>query len=109
LNKLVFRLKNFFKSFSELPENVPPEHYRFYVVGGYSFFAALLFHFFFIFLKMNLGDVDEKLSTKDFYGKAMKHSDAKGKTYAGRFTSVPPEVDGYLQALRQHAVKPGEG
>ncbi len=59
-------------------------------------------------LKMTLGDVDEKLSTKAFYGKAVKHSDAKEQTYAVRFTSVPPEVDGYLQALRQHAAKPGE-
>ena len=58
-------------------------------------------------LKMNLDDVDEKLSAKDFYGKAVKHPEAKGQTYVVRFTSVPPLVDGYLQALRQYAVKPG--
>jgi len=59
-------------------------------------------------LKMNLGDVDEKLSTRDFYGKAIRLSEANTQTYVVRFTSVPPEVDGYLQALRKHAVKPGE-
>jgi len=56
-------------------------------------------------LKMNLGDVDEKLSAKDFYGKIMERSEEKEQTYLVYFTSVPPEVDGYLQALLQHAVK----
>ena len=60
-------------------------------------------------LKMNLDDVDEKLSATDFYGKAVKHPEAKGQTYVVRFTSVPPLVDGYLQALRQHALKSGGG
>jgi class 3 adenylate cyclase len=60
-------------------------------------------------LKMNLGDVDEKLSAKDFYGKTIQLSEANTETYVVRFTSVPPEVDGYFQALRQHAVKPGGG
>ena len=59
-------------------------------------------------LKMNLGDVDEKLSTRDFYGKAIRLSEANTLTYIVRFTSVPPEVDGYLQAFRKHAVKPGD-
>jgi adenylate cyclase len=58
-------------------------------------------------LKMNLGDVDEKLAAKDFYGKAIKQAEDDEQIYAVRFTSVPPEVDAYLQALRQHAVKPG--
>jgi adenylate cyclase len=57
-------------------------------------------------LKMNLGDVDEKLAVKDFYGKAIQHAEHDEPIYAVRFTSVPPEVDAYLQALRQHAVKP---
>jgi hypothetical protein len=29
--------------------------------------------------------------------------------YIVRFTSVPPAIDGYLQALRQHAAKPATG
>ena len=41
-------------------------------------------------LKMNLGDVDEKLSAKDFYGKAVKESEVDTQTYVVRFTSVPP-------------------
>ena len=50
MSKVGFRFKNFSKSFSELSENVPPKYYRYYFVGGYTFFAALLFHFFFIFI-----------------------------------------------------------
>jgi len=57
-------------------------------------------------LKMSLGDVDEKLSAKDFYGKVIKRSVEKGQTQVVRFTSVPPEVDAYFQSHRQHAVKP---
>jgi adenylate cyclase len=58
-------------------------------------------------LKMNLGDVDEKLAAKDFYGKAIQRAEDGKQLYSVRFTSVPPEVDAYLQALRQYAVKPG--
>ena len=54
-------------------------------------------------LKMNLGDVDENLSVRDFYGKVIKRSEEKGKTHMVHFTSVPPEVDAYFQALRQYA------
>jgi len=57
-------------------------------------------------LKMNLGDVDEKLSARDFYGKVIKHSGEKGQTHVVHFTSVPPEVDAYFQSHRQHAAKP---
>jgi len=49
-------------------------------------------------LKMNLGDVDEKLSARDFYGKVIERSEKKGPTQLVRFTSVPPEVDAYFQA-----------
>ena len=49
-------------------------------------------------LKMNLGDVDEKLSTRDFYGKVIEPPGKKGDTQLVRFTSVPPEVDAYFQA-----------
>jgi len=57
-------------------------------------------------LKMNLGDVDENLSVRDFYGKVIKRSEEKEQTHVVHFTSVPPEVDAYFQALRQHAAKP---
>jgi hypothetical protein len=50
MTRIHFLFKSFFNRFSELPENVPSKDYRFYVVGAYSFFAALLFHFFFIFI-----------------------------------------------------------
>jgi class 3 adenylate cyclase len=54
-------------------------------------------------LKMNLEDVDEKLSAKDFYGKVIERSKENGQTHVVRFTSVPPEVDAYFQAHRQIA------
>ena len=57
-------------------------------------------------LKMNLEDVDEKLAVKEFYGKVIRQTEDDQQIYVARFTSVPPEVDAYLQALRQHAVKP---
>jgi PAS domain S-box-containing protein len=56
-------------------------------------------------LKMNLGDVDEKLAARDFYGKVIERSGENGQTHVVRFTSVPPEVDAYFQALRQYAAK----
>jgi class 3 adenylate cyclase len=56
-------------------------------------------------LKMNLGDVDEKLSAKDFYGKVIDRSWENRQTHVVRFTSVPPEVDAYFQALRQYAAR----
>jgi len=49
-------------------------------------------------LKMNLGDVDEKLSARDFYGKVIERPGKKEPTQLIRFTSVPPEVDAYFQA-----------
>jgi hypothetical protein len=57
-------------------------------------------------LKMNLGDVDEKLSARDFYGKVIERSRENGQAHVVRFTSVPPEVDAYFQSHRQHTVKP---
>ncbi len=56
-------------------------------------------------LKMNLGDVDAKLSTMHFYGKVIEFHGAKGPGQLIRFTSVPPEVDAYFQAHLQHAVE----
>ena len=55
-------------------------------------------------IKMNVKDVDEKLSVRDFYGKVVKPSARKGSTQLVRFTSVPPEVDAYFQAHLQYAV-----
>ena len=52
-------------------------------------------------LKMNLVDVDEKLSARDFYGKVTRASD--DKSHIVHFTSVPPEVDSYFQALQKYA------
>jgi len=57
-------------------------------------------------LKMNLGDADENLSVRDFYGKVIKRSEEKEQTHVVHFTSVPPEVDAYFQSHRQHAAKP---
>jgi len=54
-------------------------------------------------LKMSLGDVDEKLSTRHFYGKVIERSGEKGPTQLIRFTSLPPEVDAYFQAHLQLA------
>ena len=53
-------------------------------------------------LKMNLRDVDEHLSTRDFYAKVIERSGEDGQTYEVHFTSVPPEVSAYFQAHRQH-------
>jgi class 3 adenylate cyclase/HAMP domain-containing protein len=57
-------------------------------------------------LKMNLGNVYEELTVKDFYGKVMERLREKGNNYLVRFTSVPPEVVSYFQAHQQHAVMP---
>jgi adenylate cyclase len=56
-------------------------------------------------LKMNLGDVDEKLSARDFYGKVIERSGKQGPTQLIRFTSVPPEVDAYFQAHLKFAAR----
>jgi hypothetical protein len=56
-------------------------------------------------LKMNIGDVDEKLSTRDFYRKVIERLEEIGYTHVVCFTSVPPEVDAYFQSHRQHAAK----
>jgi adenylate cyclase len=57
-------------------------------------------------LKMNLRDVDENLSVRDFYGKVIKRSEEKEQNHVVHLTSVPPEVDAYFQSHRQHAVRP---
>jgi adenylate cyclase len=56
-------------------------------------------------LKMNVGNVNEKLASRDFYGKVIERSEGNGLTHIIRFTSVPPEVDAYFQSHLQHAAK----
>jgi class 3 adenylate cyclase/CHASE3 domain sensor protein len=56
-------------------------------------------------IKMNLGDVDDELAAKDFYGKVIEQSGTQDDTYLVRFTAVPPEISSYFQALRQYAAK----
>ena len=56
-------------------------------------------------MKMNLGDVDQKLSVKNFYGKVIESSEKNEQTHLVRFTSVPSEVDAYFQSHLQHAAK----
>ena len=56
-------------------------------------------------LKMNLGKVTEELAAKDFYGKIIEREGKSAQTQMVRFTSVPPEVDGYFQAHLQYNYK----
>lgn len=56
-------------------------------------------------LKMNIRDVNKKLSTRDFYGKVIECLDEIEPTHVVCFTSIPPEVDAYFQSHRQHAAK----
>jgi len=58
-------------------------------------------------LKINLEDVDAKLSARYFYGKVIKRSEQDGQIHVIRFTSLPPEVDAYFQAHRQYATREG--
>jgi len=54
MNEIVSRLKGFFRRFSELPEHIPAEEYRYQVVGSYAFFMAWWFHFLFIFIFLSI-------------------------------------------------------
>ncbi|MBW1798687.1 MAG: adenylate/guanylate cyclase domain-containing protein, partial [Deltaproteobacteria bacterium] len=56
-------------------------------------------------IMMNLADVTEGLASKDFYGKVIERISRNEKRYRVRFTSTPPEVAAYFQALRQYASK----
>jgi len=56
-------------------------------------------------LKLNLGNVDENLAHKDFYGKVIEQLNNNEQSHLVRFTSVPPEVDAYFQSHLQHAAK----
>jgi class 3 adenylate cyclase/HAMP domain-containing protein len=54
-------------------------------------------------IKMNLVDVTEELASRDFYGKVIERRGVTENICIVRFTSVPPEVAAYFQALRQYA------
>ena len=54
-------------------------------------------------IKMNLGGVDERLSTYDFYGKIIRRTEENKKNHLVCFTSIPSEIDAYFQAHIQHA------
>ena len=52
-------------------------------------------------LKVNLLDIDEELTAKNFYGKVVECLESKKTSYVLRFTSVPPEVSSYFKAFMQ--------
>ncbi len=54
-------------------------------------------------VKLNLCDVSEELSSRDFYGKVIASADRHAFSYQVRFTSFSPETAAYFQALRQYA------
>jgi len=59
-------------------------------------------------LKLNLVDVSEELSRKDFYGKVVGRSNTEPSVCSVRFTALPPGIDGYFQAaLGQGAQEDG--
>jgi len=57
-------------------------------------------------LKMDLGDVGDGLPGNDFYGKVIKRLGKDGYTHVVRFTSIPPEIVAYFQALHKYAASP---
>jgi adenylate cyclase len=56
-------------------------------------------------VKMNLVDAGKNLAARDFYGKVTKSSRDNLHIHEVHFTSVPPEVDSYFQALQKYASK----
>jgi adenylate cyclase len=56
-------------------------------------------------IKMNLRDVYEELSIKDFYGKVIEQSESDKHSNNIRFTSLPLEIASYFLAHQQHAGK----
>jgi class 3 adenylate cyclase len=57
-------------------------------------------------LRMNLAAAEGPLAGRDFYGKVVRAASTAGERAVVRFTSVPPEVDAYFQALRRCAQPP---
>ncbi len=56
-------------------------------------------------LKLNLDDVEGNLSSKDFYCKVTGIVNDEKTRIMINFTSIPPEVSSYFQALRKYAEK----
>jgi class 3 adenylate cyclase/PAS domain-containing protein len=56
-------------------------------------------------LKLNLSDVTDVLSQKDFFGKIIKDSSGNKHSHILRFTSVPPEISAYFQAVCWYGAK----
>jgi len=52
-----------------------------------------------------LREVPEELASKDFYGKVIECLGNTESRFTVRFTSTPPEVAAYVQALRQYGAK----
>ncbi len=50
-------------------------------------------------IKVNLSDVGEDLAHRDFYGKIVECSGAETNVCKINFTSLPPGIDGYFQAI----------
>ncbi len=57
-------------------------------------------------LKMDLGDGGDGVPGNDFYGKVIKQMSKDGHTHVIRFTSIPPEIVAYFQALRKYTARP---
>jgi class 3 adenylate cyclase/HAMP domain-containing protein len=60
-------------------------------------------------IKMNLSDVPEELAARDFYGKVIETAGEPPNRYRIRFTSTPPEIAAYFQALRQYGTGEPKG
>jgi adenylate cyclase len=56
-------------------------------------------------LKFNLEDVTDELAQQDFYGKVVSGSEKDPDIYIVTFTSVPPGIDGYVQAVISHGTR----
>ena len=56
-------------------------------------------------LKFNLENVTEELARQDFYGKVVAGSEKDPDLYTVTFTSLPPSVDGYMQAVISHGAR----
>jgi adenylate cyclase len=53
-------------------------------------------------LRMSLAGAGEALGSRDFYGKVVRPAAGRGDPALVRLTSVPPEIDAFLEALRRH-------
>jgi hypothetical protein len=56
-------------------------------------------HDLFTNMKFNLSEATKELSCKDCYGKVIGVADTKNGIHTVRFTSLPPAVEDYFQAV----------